>query len=150
VSDDLVAFLLARLDEDEQTAAAASDGPWTPWRTGGALHGLGDLQHAVTLPGQGPGAKASIVTASWLDAEHIARHDPARVLAEVAAKRAIVKLVFQYEAKIDGEWGCCHDAEEIEAGLCPEIDPSGIQALRLLGAPYAGHEGYRPEWAPDA
>jgi hypothetical protein len=57
---DLVAFLNARLDEDEAAARAAAGAPW--------------------LPDIGTDAVA----------EHIARHDPARVLREIAAKRAIV------------------------------------------------------------
>jgi hypothetical protein len=56
--DDLIAFLQARLDEDERSAHA-----WLPFGN--------------------PDAAAR---------DHIARHDPGRVLAEVAAKRAILDL----------------------------------------------------------
>jgi hypothetical protein len=81
------------------------------------------------------------------NAEHIARWDPARVLAEVEAKRRILDVILAYEAKIDGEWGCCHSADAIGAGRCPEIDPNEIHALRLLAQPYAGWPGWREEWA---
>jgi Family of unknown function (DUF6221) len=59
---ELVAFCNARLDEDEAAARAAASGPWMPRR--------------------GPNAAR---------VEHIARHDPARVLREVAANRAILE-----------------------------------------------------------
>lgn len=84
--DDLVRWLGEQLDEDERIARGATDGPWTRWR-GGRLHGLADLIHPVLTPGQKPGAKAVIVTASWLDADHIAEWDPSRVLREIDAKR---------------------------------------------------------------
>lgn len=70
-----------------------------------------------------------------------------RALRDVDAKRRMIKLAFQHAAKIDGEWGCCHSAEQIEAGLCHEPLPD---LLRLLALPYAGHPDYRPEWAPEA
>lgn len=52
----------------------------------------------------------------------------------------IVDEVLHYEAKIDSEWGCCHDATEIEAGLCPCTDPEQITLLQLLAEPL----GWRP------
>lgn len=60
--NDLIAFLNARLDEDEAAARAAAEHPWTRF-----------------------GAQ----TAAQVD--HIARHDPARVLREVEARRAIIR-----------------------------------------------------------
>lgn len=79
---------------------------------------------------------------------HIARHDPARVLREVEAKRRIIDDALRYEARIDGEWGCSHDPDEIAAGVCPYIPPDEIDALRLLALSYANHPSYRQEWAP--
>jgi hypothetical protein len=54
------------------------------------------------------------------DAAHIARHDPARVLADVKAKRAI----------IGDEWS----------------DP-GWDVLCALASAYADHPDYREEWS---
>lgn len=132
---DLVQFLRDRLDEDEQAATGASAGPWKPWRGKALLHGLGQLEHAVTLPGEGIGSRASIVTASWMDAEHIARHDPARVLAEVDAKRRIVDyLVEELEDQgADNPWW---------------YDDKLLPILRCLALPYADHPHYREEWRP--
>ena len=81
-------------------------------------------------------------------AAHIARWDPARVLAEVAAKREIIKVVLWYEAKIDGEWGCCHSEDSIGEGNCPGRQPNDIEVLRLLALPYADRPGYRESWRP--
>jgi hypothetical protein len=134
MTDALVQFLHDRLDEDEQAAAAASAGPWTPWRRKALLRGLGQLEHAVTLPGEGVGSRASIVTASWLDAEHIARHDPARVLTEVDAKRAIVDWVEECRAFF---W-------QTDSTLTP----SAYRVLAPLAVVYADHPDYREEWRP--
>lgn len=120
--DDLVRWLTARLDEDERIAreaeAAKEDGWW--WRP--------DAESAAE--------------------RHVAAHDPARVLREIDAKRQLLPEVFAYEAKIDGEWGCCHDADEIAAGECPERQPKDITALRLLALPYTDRDGYRDSWRP--
>ncbi|MFJ4847564.1 DUF6221 family protein [Streptomyces sp. NPDC088733] len=121
--DDLVGFLRARLDEDAAVAHAAADGPWTPWRS--TLHGLGDLLHPVSTAGQKPGARAGIATSSWLDAEHIARWDPARVLAEVDSKRRAFELL--------------HD----EGG-----DLMFADVFKLMALPYADHPDYEDGWRP--
>ncbi|MEV8623389.1 DUF6221 family protein [Streptomyces sp. NPDC051079] len=154
---DLVEFLTARLDEDEQAARAATDGPWAAWQRS-TLRGLGDLLHAVTTPGQAPGARASIATASWLDAEHIARHDPARVLAEVDAKRRI--LASYTEAVLVRD-----EATQWAMSPSPVITNPGADgverwtrardaafflepAIRLLAQPYASHPDYDEAWRP--
>jgi hypothetical protein len=63
--------------------------------------------------------------------EHIARHDPARVLAEVAAKRQIVELHFLRSS----------------GRLCNEDDDLWpCETLRLLARPYVDHPDYRHEW----
>lgn len=131
--DDLARWLGEQLDEDERIARAATDGPWTRWR-GGRLHGLGDLIHPVLTPGQKPGAKAAIVTASWLDADHIAEWDPARVLREIDAKREVLRLATR-----------AHDYHEtFMNGFAAAME----QALRLFALAYADRPGFREEWRP--
>jgi len=77
------------------------------------------------------GYDASSLNIKRADAEHIARHDPARVLAECSAKRRIVEL------------GVC-------TACATEAQPCDHRAdtLRLLALPYADHEDYREEWTP--
>ncbi|WP_326739136.1 DUF6221 family protein [Streptomyces sp. NBC_01022] len=64
--DDLVQFLRARLNEDEQTARAAGDS-WYGYEP-----------------------EQQIAFVSVEDARHIARHGPARALREVEAKRQLL------------------------------------------------------------
>lgn len=120
----LIAYLQARLAEREAAASAASDGPWTPWRGAPGL-GLPHLQHGVALPGQGPGSLVAIATASWLDAEHIALHDPTYVLADIDSKRRILVR--------------CE--EEMLSGI-PRLVHFAQQTLRELAMPYAGRGDY--------
>jgi len=113
--NDLVAWLRARLDEDEAVARAATPGKWSMGRLD--EHEIGD---------------------AWMlkldDKRHIARHDPARVLREVAAKRAIVDA-YEHLMRTAG------------------IEPSahfrmlGLeQAVEHLASVYADHAEYREEW----
>lgn len=90
---DLADFLLARIAEDVAVAVAATDGPWR--YDPNKIH-VGDGEESVFT---GPaGAEAVCVAStgpgddpqSMMDALHIARWDPARVLAECEAKKAIV------------------------------------------------------------
>lgn len=163
--DDLVAFLKARLAEDEQWAYAAShpyfhtDPPaevspagvhWV-WADGESYEPLtvnpvlyrfvgGDSNWNVTLrsvetwPSKTDGRPMPKTVAGTIEemesgpGGHIVRHDPARVLAEVEAKRRIVDV-------------------------CAEPDDNGydvaMMVLPLLALPYADHPDWRPEWAPD-
>lgn len=77
---------------------------------------------------------------------YVARHDPARVLREVAAKRRVMQRHHRSDASTVSDYcaGCAHDPEgwpEIELNDCPE--------LRDLAAVYSDHPDYRPEWAPE-
>jgi hypothetical protein len=130
VSPDHVSFLRARLNEDEQVAQGAVHDPdcagagiWT--RYCGVV--VGDI-HIYDEGGHSPE-----------QAEHIARWDPARVLAEVATKRRIIEL--------------CEGA--IEAGeLSPNTtwndDAKGAvvaeQVLEIMTQSYLGHPDYDPAW----
>lgn len=144
--DDLVQFLRDRYDEETTEARAATPGPWT---VDSKVHAeaIRAANGTDVVAGGRWGGEASVFE-STEDAVHIARHDPARVLRDVEARRALMKQAFIYEAKIDGEWGCCHDAEQIEAGECEETSPNEITALRLLALPYSDHPDYRTEWRP--
>lgn len=126
MADDLVAFLRARYDEDEQVATAATPGPWV-------AGGIGDFGWSVSGPSGGVEADDS--EAGRADAEHIARHDPARALAEVAAKRRVL------DAWPDsfGQWS----ADQADAARAMKT-----AVLLLLALPYAGHPDYREEWRP--
>lgn len=147
----LADWLSARLDEDEAVARAATAGPW---RYDAMKVNSVDRQESVFAGEAGMRATTVASTGpeddrqSMVDAAHISRHDPARVLAEVAAKRAIVDQAYGTAATIDGEWGCCHEPAQIKRGECPSTDMSVDPYLRHLASVYADHEGYREEWRP--
>lgn len=128
---DLVEFITARLDRDEAAALAASPNTWTvePWKN---EHGV----EFLIVP-DGSTSTAAVVPRGPANAVHIARHDPARVLREVEAKRALLKL---HGPVIDGtqsSWTWFEGSESASDKVC-----------RLLALPYADHPDYQTEWAP--
>lgn len=142
---DLAGFLRARLDEDEQAARAATPGPWyaKPYEHDDDA----DCEASIGTDLQSVWAASDIVTGGYegggvcklADAHHVTRHDPARVLAEVDAKR---RIIAQYE-----------DHARLQAGgmggLLTKYMVGELQGvLRLLALPYAAHPNYREEWRP--
>jgi hypothetical protein len=120
-------FLLARIAEDKRIAvdAAAASGRETWTGAESPIHGS---------PASGA-------------AEHITRHDPARLLAECSAKRRIVLA--------------CRESRPDLAflgtrppGMADFFLPPGDQhqlaalTLALLALPYADHHNYREAWRP--
>lgn len=85
MADDLVTFLRARLDEDEALARAT---------------------YVAQTAYDGP---SNTTTNSVANARHIIRHDPARVLREVEAERAIVARYEYACLQADHPW---HSAAE--------------------------------------
>lgn len=127
---DLVTFLQARLDEDEQVA-----------------------QQVTPLPGPGP-------TMWVLDDDYKHNTlviDASRVLADVTAKRAIVALHTGHHECVtwrrhstvlepDDEFGEPRTSTTlVSPGYIHENDPT----LRLLASVYSDHADYRQEWKPD-
>ena len=54
------------------------------------------------------------------------------MLREVEEKRAVLAAAFEYEAKLDGEWGCAHNAEEIADGeCCASSRPEQMSIVRV-------------------
>ena len=152
MTDDLAKFLRDRLDEDEQVARGVQDrsAPWDgQWVADGTdalrtRNGWVLAHSTVTTDGRAlPMPLAPGIVDHW------ARHDPARVLTEVDAKRRIAELHTRFpQPQVMSEeeiWAC---------GTCGSPDDSPTEwpcaTLRLLALPYAGHPDYRPEWAPEA
>ena len=146
---ELVEFLLARITEDDEVARAASQGPWESSNLSfsGILAGTGQVD-------AGPTTIAMCNSSYWgggeyayppgveevANANHIARHDPARVLAECEAKRQIIGWYREDEGtrlhplpstptefvtgRADGLWGC----------------------LLAIAETYRDHPDFKPEW----
>lgn len=117
----LTDFLLARIAEDEANASVGgpSSREWD--------HETDEGEYVATT-----GATVARVNlAGW--GAHIARHDPARVLAECEAKRRIVESCQRLEEQsLDGAWWI--------------VEQDAI--LLALALPYADHADYREEWKP--
>jgi hypothetical protein len=132
----LVEFLTARLAEDEQIARAASVRPSSPncegdageWRVadrhGDAEIITGGVERDNSYGGRGIFGSWNVVRydggASLDEGEHIARHDPARVLREVESKRRIV------------EWASTFGYTKL---------------LEELALPYRDHPDFDPAWS---
>lgn len=129
---DIAEFLTARYDEEQQLAKRAmgqyADGsPWGP-------HWTYDREHfRVLIDGQ---LAAAVEETSDVDGEHIAYHDPAHVLADIAAKRAVLAYLQRVTEVM------------LDANLWTLADPR-TTAMRQLAAPYADHPDFRPEWRID-
>lgn len=128
----------AGLDADEQAARTATPGPWTLYDNNYPETIYGDGDKTAVVAGGRWGGEASVFE-STADAVHIARHDPARVLAEVASKRALLDLAL----------GWSHDAAEYGVRYAPceaLADPPGpcdcgwdervLAVLQHLAQPY--------------
>lgn len=115
----LADFLLARYDEDEAAAKSAT--------VEGVYPHFGDTAAEEVLE------MARSEGCSELGIAHHSRHDPARVLADVAAKRAIVE-------------SCRSDHEDAMASR-DDTTSLATEVLRALAVPYADHEDFREEWS---
>lgn len=135
--DDLVQFLRTRLDEDEQIARAATSGPWSvdSETYAEAINAADGVQ---VVAGGRWGGEASVFE-STEDALHIARHDPARVLRDIEAKRAVIS---RYERAMENRRA--HPDDLASAGAFLALHG----AVRLLTVPYADHPDYREQWRP--
>ncbi len=123
----LTEFLAARLDEDEAAAKAAQlrfPSPWSQAEAPGS-----PLPSAVSLY-DARDESVAVIRGSYA-AAHIARHDPARVLREVEAKRKILDQ-------------CVHSLSykrPVPAGKRGEWALASLVA-EALALPYAGHPDY--------
>jgi hypothetical protein len=163
--DDLVAWLRGCLDEDERVARPATPGPW--WHNPGKQW-LGpeeferyDLTKGEEFVGHGgPHPFTGCVAAtgpadhpqSMADAEHIARHDPARVLREIEAKR---RHIGQYEAAVDlrDRAIAAYKRTGSQADTSQVIAYSAkVEALRFVllddAIAFVDRQGYQEVWKP--
>lgn len=164
----IIDFIEARIAEDEATARAALDpkrpGTHWQWVNDETDEPIGDLDEDSAISGLSLRTVeefASDLPAAWVGdgllpafvihtaeevipgaGDHIARHDPARVLREVAAKRAIladiVSAMNGMDLQINSEWG---------VGPMDPADYESVALLRLLALPYSDHPDYDQSWS---
>ena len=117
---DLTDFLLARIAEDEATARDGEGWRGRLWNGEWQIIDREDDEVVATVSHD----------FEW---GHIARHDPARVLAECEAKRRVVE-----------RWRLYSDAEypDYEGGYASAMDA----VLATIALPYADHPDFREEW----
>ena len=153
--DDLVQWLRAALDgeaEEARTVAAATEAHWSP----GGEHLSDSVNEAES------GAPVVVGTYEYLDwpvRQFIAAHDPARVLREIEAKRAIVAAYLppggdphpglpciNYEGQDPADYSG-HDAcsRHLEASKRLLHDD---YVLRILALPYENRPGFQESWRP--
>ena len=133
---DLKTFLLARIEEDEAVARAAIEPK--------EMHPYGDVRIPAMAVSEWPDAVRGYLGGPW--GEHAANTNPTRVLAECAAKRAIVEMHRRdpdVQRMIYGDIYPCTE--------CGDADDSPMEwpcpTMRILAAVYADHPDYQPEWA---
>ena len=157
----LTEFLLARIAEDEVVARAAfSEGRLNgrPREDDGRWHAGNHDSDAERVDGIG----ITIYDEGGHNAEqaqHIARHDPARVLADCEAKRRIVERLRTHQRESYFEAAALGTLViQPDGGVKPAPLPErttlageriGLEfAVRALALPYADHPEFRSEWRP--
>ncbi|RDI13462.1 hypothetical protein DEU38_13437 [Rhodococcus sp. AG1013] len=144
---EIVEFLRARLDEDERVArAAVIRYGLTWWRTDAP----DDVDEYADWPGFVCGDHPALAVLDRDDdndgphADHIARHDPARVAREVAAKRAILAQEEEARAHYDHIKSSATYPVETSIGHVVAL----ATVIRHLASAYADHPDYREDWRP--
>lgn len=159
---DIVAFIQARLAEDEQLAREATPGRWEAFSNN---PDVGFEIAADQSPAHRPKTQKRWVVGGESgggvydepDANHIARHHPARVLAEIAAKRRVLARhcradradhIYRERIPIYMCVGCEYEPTwDDPQPRTPDIND--CPELRDLAAIWNGHPDYQERWKTD-
>ncbi|MFI1562170.1 DUF6221 family protein [Streptomyces sp. NPDC020490] len=152
--DELVRWFGEQLDEDERIARVAATlavptlGAMN-WRSVEGPSDAGGTYWCITTTPPNDTAPVVELVGSGMSgggvheeavARHIAAHDPARVLREIDAKRAVLALHTQ-SIRDDGCQVC-----DVPGGR--RLRPDACTTVRLLAVVYADRPGYRETWRP--
>lgn len=165
----LVDFLMQRIAEDEAVARAATPGAWYweppsgesfPQSDESLMSTVADDEGGYTSVLVGWGYDASGIEGRNEDRAHITRYQPARALAECAAKRRIVKLHkfgpgYRQRQPWEPEWpqpeyvrevcGECYEWDEDDDCASNAVAPCAT--IRTMAQVYSDHPDYRQDWA---
>lgn len=149
---DLAQWLRGQLDDDEAAAEAC-----LPLHLRvGRFRGAEVPRWRITKSGTGiideDGGTLRAQQIFPAEADHVIRHDPARVLREIDAKRGLLKLLLSegHAALRPGgstEIYCGADYGTGDPCECGR-DERMSKCLRLLALPYADRPGYKDAWRP--
>lgn len=135
----LLAFIEERLTEDEQVARAADQEAWVVVVVD-ATFGTAQIEC---------GNEGWLVSSHYEDAEfrlgdadHIARHNPARVLREVEAKRRLLARHHRTALAVDPYDNAHLTREECDA----DGDDWPCRDVRSLASIWANHPDFHAEW----
>jgi hypothetical protein len=124
-------WLTAILDEDERVARYASNRD-ASWQIEDVPVKWGEDYDPDILAGGKPILRGSEYTG--MANLHVVRHDPAAVLADIAAKREVIEICAHY-IETEGPSG------SQRAGVCDDI-------LRALASAYRHAPGWDEAWGP--
>lgn len=157
-------FLLARVSEDEAAAKACAEAYPSPWE-------MSDRGWMAKVTADGPYFRVVATLdqehapEGWLGdrLDHIARHDPARILAECKAKRAVIEFHKQWPVLVEGPPKYETDVTGLDAvsfKMSRQImwateqeyrnrfgdEPPTTPIMRAMASVYSDHREYREEW----
>jgi hypothetical protein len=135
VNIEIITFWRVRLDEREAAARRGYGHVWEVEATN-RYH----VRVRATEDAGGTGALVAMVVGG--DAEHIALHDPDRVLREIGNDR---RLIRRFEDVLEGFNGSGDDRRSVRP--TGEIDGL-LYAIKCRVANHADHPDYKPRWAP--
>ncbi|MGW0015507.1 DUF6221 family protein [Streptomyces tendae] len=127
MNDEFLQWLREQLDDDAELAASGET--WTAFDESTQGTRRVDVDHSIE--------RVVACTRAWRGL-HIARHDPARVLREIDAKRQVIARYEQVDQL--HESGAGNGAGAMRAGL--------LYCLMAYATVYADRPGYRDEWRP--
>ncbi|WP_327322575.1 DUF6221 family protein [Streptomyces sp. NBC_01210] len=121
MTDSLVAFIHARLDEDMNLAldCIVEDGRWRAERTSLVLDTGAEIRVHLAI------------------ADHMARHDPARVIRRVEAHRAIV----------DAYTEATGPGTDTQGSFVSDRATGLSIAVKQMAAEHSDHPDYEAEWS---
>ena len=142
--DPLVAFVLARIGEDEEMARAAQHddavvpGSWTP-----ESYGVEDGRPCYHVAEDRQGHYWTVGVLYEPIAEHVARQSPRATLARCAALRALVAPHVPVPLVTSSRW--------VECARCIDVrEDWPCDVVRGVAAIWSWHPEYQAGWAVDA